>query len=414
MAKPREPAKPDPPPESEEEEESGEEEDSEDEEGSESESEPEDSQKKASSTPAPAPKKPEPSTQKTQPTPADSSSSEDEESGSDTDSENPAQKPDPNIKPLASKSMDEPLKTTTTKKPRSKPNSSSGPTSPTKPTSGAGAKRPASAAAGTGGDEGKDAKRSKRKPDSEADSSEKKGNSNDDSRKLFQRLWSEDDEIAILKGMLDYSAKKKADPVTDLNAFLEFIKKNLHLDFSRTQLQDKIRRLKKKYEKNAEKEKKDNKERTFTKPHEQKAYDLSKKVWGSEKNVGGEETIESPKVNGTVVRKSRSKGPVGTGTGTGTGRTTPKVDLEEKLKEVKDVVSGKKVVEGLKNVSFGLDSLRIEEWVLKNGADLIKDEKKRAELEEKWRELKVKEIELFARRSELMAEQTKLILDGLK
>lgn len=412
MAKPRETAKPDPSVESEEEEESGEEEEEGSSEESESEPENEPSQKKTAS---PATKKPESTTPKTQPTAAaaaaaaasSSDESEDEESGSDTDSdtETLAKKPDASVKPIASKPMDGPQKTTTTaKKPRSKPNSL-GPTSPTKSTTSAGAKRTASAA---GGDEGKDAKRSKKKSEAEAESSERKGNSNDDSRKLFQRLWSEDDEIAILKGMLDYSAKKKADPVNDLNAFLEFIKKNIHIDVSKTQLQDKIRRLKKKYENNVEREKKGNKELTFSKPHEQKAYELSKKVWSKEKNGDGEENVESTKANGTAVRKSRSRSAVVS--------MTPKVDeMEEKLKEVKDLVGEKNVVEGLKNVSFGpTDSLRIEEWVLKNGAHLIKDAKKRAELEEKWRELKVKEIELLARRSELMAEQSKLILEGLK
>ncbi|XP_027078379.2 uncharacterized protein [Coffea arabica] len=412
MAKPRETAKPDPPVESEEEEESGEEEEEGSSEESESQPENEPSEKKTASTPAPATKKPESATPKTQPTSAaaaasSSDESEDEESGSDTDSdtETPSEKPDPSIKPIASKPMDGPQKTTTTaKKPRSKPNAL-GPTSPAKSTTGAGAKRTASAA---GSDEGKDAKRSKKKPEAEAESSERKGNSNDDLRRLFQRLWSEDDEIAILKGMLDYSAKKKADPINDLNAFLEFIKKNIHTDVSKTQLQDKIRRLKKKYENNAEREKKGNKELTFSKPHEQKAYEFSKKVWGKEKNGDGEENVESTKANGTAVRKSRSRSAV--------VGMTPKVDeVEEKLKEVKDLVGEKNVVEGLKNESFGpTDSLRIEEWVLKNGAHLIKDAKKRAELEEKWRELKVKEIELLARRSELMAEQSNLVLEGLK
>ncbi|KAL3522098.1 hypothetical protein ACH5RR_014932 [Cinchona calisaya] len=380
------PPAPDPPVESEEEEEAS------TEEGSESEPEPELPQTQTAQTS----KKPD------QPP----SSSEDEESGSETDSETAIKKPDPNIKPIASKPMEDPPQKTTAaaKKPRSKPNSAGPPTSPT---SGAGAKRPAAAAAATGGDEKKDAKRSKRKPEAEAETSDKKGNSTDDSKKLFQRLWSDDDEIAILKGMIDYSAKKKADPVADLNAFLEFIKKNLHIDVSRTQLQDKIRRLKKKYENNAGKATKGSKERILSKPHEQKAYDLSKKIWGNEKDGGGEESVESPKVNGTTtaVRKSRSR------------NAATKVDDEVVEERVKDLVSEKNVVvERLKKkVSVGCrDSLRIEEWVVKNGMELIEDEKKRAEFEEKWTELKVKEIELFAWKSELMAEQANLILDGLK
>ncbi|GFS39727.1 multidrug resistance-associated protein 2 [Actinidia rufa] len=61
----------------------------------------------------------------------------------------------------------------------------------------------------------------------------------------IQRLWNEDDEIVIIKGMIDYQSKKGAYPNTDMGAFHEFIKKSLHDDVSRNQLMDKFRRLKK-------------------------------------------------------------------------------------------------------------------------------------------------------------------------
>lgn len=47
---------------------------------------------------------------------------------------------------------------------------------------------------------------------------------------------------------------------------------------------------------------------------------------------------------------------------------------------MKDLVGEKSVVQGLKNVRFGPDSFRIEEWVLKNGMDWSNDERKRGEL----------------------------------
>ncbi|PON34738.1 hypothetical protein PanWU01x14_342060, partial [Parasponia andersonii] len=120
---------------------------------------------------------------------------------------------------------------------------------------------------------------------------ESKKSSGDDSKKLFQRLWSEDDEIVILKGMIDYAAKKGADLSTDMSPFLDFIKKSLQLDFTKTQLADKVRRLKK-LENNAGKKK-----YNPTKPHEEKVFELSKKIRGSE---GNGRKPEQRKANGTA------------------------------------------------------------------------------------------------------------------
>ncbi|XP_028087559.1 probable transcription factor At4g00390 [Camellia sinensis] len=41
----------------------------------------------------------------------------------------------------------------------------------------------------------------------------------DTKKQLFQRLWSEEDEIVILKGMIEYTAKKGSNPLADVNAF---------------------------------------------------------------------------------------------------------------------------------------------------------------------------------------------------
>ncbi|KAI7982803.1 Prefoldin subunit 6 [Camellia lanceoleosa] len=85
----------------------------------------------------------------------------------------------------------------------------------------------------------------------------------DDMKKqLFQSLWSEDDEIVILKGKIEYTAKKRFDPLVDINAFYDFIKKLLYINVSKAQLSEKVRRLNKKYENNASKSKM-GKDRTF-------------------------------------------------------------------------------------------------------------------------------------------------------
>ncbi|CAI9783893.1 unnamed protein product [Fraxinus pennsylvanica] len=327
-----------------------------------------------------------------------SSEEEDEESGSEPESH--TEPVYPNVKPLVSKPMEDPQNPTTSaaaRKPRSKSNASRNST-PTKATGVA--KRPAEEKEA----EAMDNKRSKKQPSPDAESSGKTPSvPNDDSKKqLFQRLWSEDDEIVVLKGMIDYAAKKKSDPVADLNGFHDFIKKNLHVDVTRTQLQNKIRRLKQKYENNKSKEKK-GKERTFSKAHEQKAYDLSKKIWGSENDneIEGEKAVGSPKENGTVVRKTASKG-------------VNKVE-NSNSKEVKSLEVANADVEMMAG-SFSAGSLRgmgMRDRILSAGAEFFEGENK-VDGHKEWMKLRVEEVELEEKKYNLMWAQAKLVLNVLR
>ncbi|KAI7998234.1 putative transcription factor [Camellia lanceoleosa] len=87
-----------------------------------------------------------------------------------------------------------------------------------------------------------------------------------------------------------------------MNAFYDFTKKSLHIDVSKTQLFEKVRRLKKKYENNASKSKME-KDRTFSKAHERKMYELSKKIWFDRPNSEG---VDSAKVN-VKAKKNQSQ-----------------------------------------------------------------------------------------------------------
>ncbi|KAJ6417046.1 hypothetical protein OIU84_002859 [Salix udensis] len=119
----------------------------------------------------------------------------------------------------------------------------------------------------------KDLKRAKNKQ-SDPEKSE------DSKKQLFQRLWTEEDEISLLQGIIDFIAEKGVDPSKDTNAFFDFIKQSLHFDVPMTQLKDKISRLRKKFENHVKGKKCENK--VFSKPHDQKGFDLLKYIWGSE------------------------------------------------------------------------------------------------------------------------------------
>lgn len=99
---------------------------------------------------------------------------------------------------------------------------------------------------------------------------------------LFKRLWPLEDEITILKAMVQYKSQN------DLNnlktrAFQDFVKKeimkDLTLQVSNTQLFDKIRKLKRKYFSVAKHAKCSGKALVFPKSHDKIVYELGKKIW---------------------------------------------------------------------------------------------------------------------------------------
>ncbi|KAL2245896.1 probable transcription factor At4g00390 [Sesamum indicum] len=316
--------------------------------------------KKPSSSTLATPKKAKPqSSSKPQTQPP--SSSDEEKSGSESESD--SDEPDPNVKPssdgarkLKSKAIASDLVT------------------PAKSTA---AKRPAEEKETNT----KDAKKLKKK--AEPETSEKK--------LLFQRVWSEDDEIVILQGMIDYVTKKKSDPVADLNAFHDFIKKNLQADVIRSQLQDKIRRLRLRYENNKGKEK-EGKERIFSKRHEQNVYELSKKIWWNES--GKENGVEKVMGNGSALRKIPSKRPY----------TVENEFLEFVNSDLERLLPAKRVNSG---------GVTVEERILMIGAEYY-ESGKGLEEEKEWKKLNVEEMEVYLRQLEVKTARAKLVLDAVK
>ncbi|KAM4113042.1 hypothetical protein ACJW30_05G188000 [Castanea mollissima] len=422
--------------EEEEEETSSEDEEEEEEEG-ESSSEEEEHKAEAAkidslpSTPVkPQPKKPDPPAPTSNSKPQTHSSSSGSESESETES---GSTPDPNVKPLASKPMEPdptPVKAT---KPRSKPSSAR--------SSAATKKRP------NGEAEATPSKRVKKKdpePKSQdavvspSEDSKKGGGGGGDEKKLFQRLWSDENEIELLKGMLDYTALRGADPAADAAAFFEFVKKSLHVEVTKAQLVDKMKRLRKKYNNNAGRGKK-GKDPTFSKPHEQKTYELSKKIWGSVEAATEAEKakdINNGKAKAKDNKSGKAKAKDNNNNNNSNSNNNKKNQkgsnlirsLKEELMESSPVLYkyGEKKMEidgdsgsgsGSGSCLNGMlrfdKSVWLDERVIKRGLKLI-DEEKKVELEERWKEVELAELELFVKRTELIKDQARLILEAYK
>ncbi|KAI3741079.1 hypothetical protein L1987_58746 [Smallanthus sonchifolius] len=331
--------------------------------------------------------------------PTNSSSGEEEVSSEVSESESETDKtperpqlPDPSIKPLTSNPMNDDH----SKKPRSKNPTSRYSPPPIKQSTG---KRHAAEGEGT------DSKRIKTAaaapvPAPDADNGGEK-------KQLFQRLWSEDNEIELIQGMINYVKEKGKDPVADVNDFHEFVKKSLHVDVNDRQMLTKARRLKKKFKNNVAKVENKGKVRSFSNPHEKKMYELSKNLWGNDdnKNVVMSSSTKKVKVKVNVTPKvNKSHTAVGSGNGN--------VGIEETPNEVE-----LKVVQPLRS-SHGLEHLGsmglpiTDEGIINKGLELASGAK-RVEMEQKWKSLKTQELEHFLKKMDVLKEQAEVVLKAI-
>ncbi|KAJ7948204.1 mediator-associated protein 1-like [Quillaja saponaria] len=248
--------------------------------------------------------------------------------------------------------------------------------------------------------------------DIEAKESKKKKVSNGDDEDVkkgsgVQRLWSEEDEIVILRGMIEYQSKKGSDPYADIGAFHEFIKKNLHVDVSKNQLKDKIRRLKKKYQNNAERGK-NGEDPVFSKLHEGKSFELSKKIWGSGATYGVQDSGKSKKKSSSKVKSPLVL-------------ASPKQEVTVKKKEV---TNGELNAEPVSSsnypfldrilVSGKLSSLTETATSYMREALPLLGSVKAKELDRKWQKLQEDEFQMYLKRVELFHESAKMLLEAKK
>ena len=117
----------------------------------------------------------------------------------------------------------------------------------------------------------------------------------DDSRRLFQRLWTDEDEIELLQGFLDYTSQRGSSHHNDTALFYDQIKSKLQLDFNKNQLVEKIRRLKKKY-RNVVNKIGSGKEFSFKSAHDQATFEISRKIWTSVAPIG-ENSLDDDEIN---------------------------------------------------------------------------------------------------------------------
>ncbi|XP_020207948.1 probable transcription factor At1g61730 [Cajanus cajan] len=206
----------------------------------------------------------------------------------------------------------------------------------------------------------------KKKASSDEETEEDRIKAPDGQSKLFQRIWSEEDEVLILKGMAEFISSTGNDPYKHADSFHDSIKNMLHVAASINQLKEKIRRLKKKFEANSRRGKNGD-DPHFSKPHDSTMFHLSKMVWAVKPRPSEKQLVTVKSLMGN--------------------------DLDSLYLEI-----------------AGMKELGEDE--MKKGLALI-GESKRKELEGRWSQLRLAQLQLVSDRSQLTGEIVKLIHEAL-
>ncbi|KAJ4902632.1 DNA-binding storekeeper protein-related transcriptional regulator [Raphanus sativus] len=191
----------------------------------------------------------------------------------------------------------------------------------------------------------------------------------------FQRVWSGEDEIAVLQGIINFKNKTGSSPYDDKNALYDMVKKSVSFDVTKTQFMEKIRALKKKFESNLGKgKKKKGKDPSFSKAHDRRAFDLAKLVWGD---------------NGIMALESSSSA----------GKSRKVEPSVKKKEEEPAVVMKQEFVSVVESVArFGVDDVAAK----KGWSRLSSEDKER--FEKQWKALQIKEFNFYAQKSGFIHE----------
>ncbi|XP_010490280.1 PREDICTED: probable transcription factor At1g61730 [Camelina sativa] len=189
-----------------------------------------------------------------------------------------------------------------------------------------------------------------------------------------QRLWTEEDEIRVLQGILAFKSLTGKTTTEDKSGFYEFIKDSISVKVSLSQCIEKIKTVKRKFMNKWKKDKKP----ASTEAHNLKSFELSKMIWGVD------DAEESRKNEG--IKKLEDE---------------DVVFLEQRQDWFKNSFLFRQVA-----------SLGVNEDSLKRRWSSVDTEKKKR-VEDAWRVLQTKELGLVSQKSELLHEVVALIAEGI-
>ncbi|KAL1818253.1 hypothetical protein ACET3Z_013122 [Daucus carota] len=272
---------------------------------------------------------------------------------------------------------------------------------------------------------------------SESRSRGKVGSSNEQGsmkKNACMSVWSEEDDVSLMQGMIDYEEQKQASPYDDLGKFLDFVKPRVHFDVQRKQLTDKLWKLRNKFV---------NSSYNLSKAHHAKLFELAKLIqsWGHGENVGldcgkGENVGSGDDGNGGKEKKSKvgrnkQRGELVVDGGLNGEKGNVGVDgdvcVNKEIDGISGVVKGRKsskdleeltcmypqLIKGLKLETLSRMPQNLKDNCVVDTINFMGKEKAN-ELEEKWTDLRVMELGLQAKKLDLAKTHINLIFEAAR
>ncbi|XP_049353255.1 STOREKEEPER protein-like [Solanum verrucosum] len=233
-------------------------------------------------------------------------------------------------------------------------------------------------------------------------------------------LWSDDDQLALLKGIAEYKAVEGMEPKADMSAFHEFIRGKLQVEVSKSQLSEKLKRLKKKFLSNV----KGGEEPVFMKGQDFLVFQHSKRIWGAPGTSNGVKEIVTNSTNGKAKKAVEVKMSSEPKKSAKVSKPKDDENHKEAVKEVvkEDIVKGDQqdFQSEYPRLAASFESMAGMSTMYPNGTSFLKENMsliatdKAKVLEEKWKKLEDDEAALMVKRLDLIAEHYRLVVDAMR
>ncbi|XP_050277870.1 probable transcription factor At5g28040 [Quercus robur] len=256
----------------------------------------------------------------------------------------------------------------------------------------------------------------------------------DCSRRLIQRIWTNEDEIELLRGFLEFTTQRGSTNYNVTKEFYDQIRSKLQVEFNKNQLSDKLSKLKRKYKRILEKINPD-KEFSFKTAHEQARFEISRKIWGDivgrigvEDNMLDEDEpssslndinlvnvkVEDEEVMGDFRpwKRPKSLSSLKINEKHVSNNGTLPNDIENGNNDVASLIED--TVKSLSPLFQELLSNALSPTQLSPDGVSTTNMQSGEAVDEKWKEQKIKELEVYSKRLELVQDQIKATLEELK
>lgn len=215
--------------------------------------------------------------------------------------------------------------------------------------------------------------------------------------------WSQADELRLLRTFLDYTSKSKTgdrqqrtDISSSVYCFYDQVEPELKLRFNRSQLVDKLKRLKRKYLQNVAAAAGNSNDFRFKSPHDEAAFEVSHRIWSSSRGGDREEESDRSELYGNMIVKVKREA---------------EDSIDDRRPRTRSRCAGAGLVRS-KGVAEEEGSPPLNRKAVSD--DGVITGGGQAAVDEKWKKQQIMELEVYSKRLELVQEHVKTTLERLR